>query len=391
MNGAGGGAAMSTLGLISALEARGVHSSVVCHDMGDEAEREAILHAVHGAAVFTPLHWWNKKVRTPVWKRPLAAMRQSLRTGAGMASSAQVAAMALRDSCDLIHTNTIVTPEGARAASMLGLPHVWHVRELLGDGAPYQLPWKGEALGKVLARRASMIVANSAATARPLEAILPAPQLVVVDNGVDLARFTRRTERGNPPVVAMVGNLTSRWKKHALFLEAAAKIEADTPPELRFYGHFDEHDPYVVELRQKAVDLGIAARLRWMGHVDPAEIMRSIDILLHPTDQESFGRVIVEAMAAAVPVVGVDSGGVGELVISGETGLLAPVDDAAGLASCVTRLLADPKLARIFGSAGHDRAQARYSLDAHAEAMLEVYARAMTRPLGLLHPKERRA
>lgn len=394
MNGAGGGAALSTLGLIAGLAKRGVASAIVCHDMGDEAEKARVAEAVGGAVVFTPLYWWNKKLRTARWKRPLAELRQTLRTGAGMGSAAQVAAFALREGCDVVHTNTVLTPEGARAASLLGRPHVWHIREMLGPGAPFQLGASGQALGDLLARRASMIVCNSAATARPLVPFLPPEQLAVVDNGIDLSRFTPRAAPrppGAPAVVGMIGNLTSRWKKHDLFLEAAARVQAPGPIEFRFYGHADGQDPYVVELKARADKLGLGDRVRWMGHVSPPEIMAELDVLLHPADQESFGRIIVEAMAAAVPVVGVAAGGVGEIVVSGETGLLAPPDDAAGLAACVSRYLNDPAYAKQLGDAGRARAQARYSIEAHVEAMLDVYDRAMARPLGLLPRKDHRA
>jgi glycosyltransferase involved in cell wall biosynthesis len=389
MNGTGGGAALSTLALISVLERHGIASSVVCHDMGSEAEKEAIRQATRGAVTFVPLYWWNKKIRARLWKRPLIELQQGWRTGASMSSSAQVASHALRDQCDLIHTNTILTPEGGRAASFLGLPHVWHVRELLGEGAPFQLPWSGEKLGKVLLRRSSMVVANSPISARPLAPHLTDAHLAVVENGIDLSSFVPRVRApGTPLVVAMVGNISSRWKKHDLFLRAMAQVKVAVPVELRFYGHADESDDYVHDLRRTAQELGIGERLHFMGHLPPARIMSEIDLLVHPADQESFGRVIVEAMAAGLPVVGVAGGGVAEIVVHEETGFLAPIDDAAAIAGFVTRVLEAPELAARLGQAGRARAQDRYSLEAHGKAMVAVYARAMKRPLGWLGPKD---
>ncbi len=385
MNGAGGGAALSTLGLIGSLRARGIESCVVCHDMGSTAEKDAIRDAVAGAAQFMRLYWWNKKIRTPLWKRPLQELRQQLQTGAGFASAAAVSAYALRERVDLIHTNTILTPEGGRAASLLGLPHVWHLRELVGPREPFQLPHAGAKLGALLARRSSIIVANSEQSAGRLRPYLPDGLLEVVPNGIDLVRFRgARGERdgASPLVVAMVGHLTSRVKKHALFIDAAAHVARVAPElrvEFRVYGHAPiDADAYARELHARA-----AGRVSFSGYAaDPAVIMREIDVLVHPADQESFGRVVVEAMASALPVVGVRGGGVGEIVVDGETGLLALPDDPQALASQLLRLLQDASLRARMGAAGRRRAQERYSLDGCADRIAAVYERAARRPLG---------
>src|SRR5688572_809252 len=81
MNAAGGGAALSTLGLIGQLRERGIECCVVCHDAGTTEEREAIADAVKGEALFTPLYWWNPKTRVKTWKRPALEALQLLRTG----------------------------------------------------------------------------------------------------------------------------------------------------------------------------------------------------------------------------------------------------------------------------------------------------------------------
>jgi glycosyltransferase involved in cell wall biosynthesis len=110
--------------------------------------------------------------------------------------------------------------------------------------------------------------------------------------------------------------------------------------------------------------------------------MSQIDVLVHPADHESFGRVVVEAMAAGLPVVGVRGGGVGEIVRDGETGLLADADDAAGLAACIERVGRNEELRRSLGTAGRRRALDTYSLEACVAGMLRVYEQAMQRPLG---------
>ncbi len=122
MNGASGGAALSTIALMRALRGHGITSCAVCHESGDAAERARLSAAADGAVLFTPLYLWNRKVRAATWKRPLLEARQLWRTGALLGSSALVARFARAQGAELIHTNTLTTPEGALAARLLGVP-----------------------------------------------------------------------------------------------------------------------------------------------------------------------------------------------------------------------------------------------------------------------------
>jgi glycosyltransferase involved in cell wall biosynthesis len=380
MNGAAGGAAMSVLALMDAMRPLGVESSAVCLDAGSPDERAALRAATRGQVRFTPLYVWNRKIRAAAWKRPLLELRQLARTRLGLGSFANVARFAREQRVDLVHTSTILTPEGALASRLLGLPHVWHVREVLGRGAPFRLPVEGKPLGRLLARLAARVVANSSTTAQRLRDWLPAGLLEVVPNGIALAPFAAVPDLVARPavVIGMVGSLSSRVKKHALFVEAAAVMSHQGDTEIRIYGH-DPDDTYARDLKALAQRLGLASRLRWMGFAPPERIMSEIDVLCHPADGESFGRIAVEAMAAGRPVVGTRAGGVGELVSDGVTGLLAPPDDAAALAAHLDRLVESPELRAQMGRRGRTEA-ARYSIEACARGIAAVYEEALRSP-----------
>ena len=304
------------------------------------SERQRLHDATRGAVLFTPLYWWNRKIRAALWKRPLIELRQLIRTGWIRRSTDQVARFADEQQVDLIHTNTILTPEGGLAARRLGLPHVWHLRELLGPGHPFRLSMHGSKLRSYLERHASLVVANSHVAAATAGDSIAPEMLRIVPNGIDLRAFTPR--RGMPAagrrrVVAMVGAVTSRTKKHALFIEAAAQAGAcgagrgisHLRPRSDRRRQRAAHDRYAEQIHALAARFfGSSDRFRFCGHVaDPARIMSEIDILVHPADNESFGRVAVEAMAAGLPVIGVRGGGIAEIVVDGETGLLAAPND----------------------------------------------------------------
>jgi glycosyltransferase involved in cell wall biosynthesis len=212
----------------------------------------------------------------------------------------------------------------------------------------------------------------------------------VVPNGIDISRFHPRACQAQPGrvVVAMVGNLTSRTKKHALFLDAAARVDRSLPIEWRIYGHdpsqggTTKRDAYVNALHAQLAPTGIADRFTWPGYVaDPAEIMSHVDVLVHPADNESFGRVVVEAMASGLPVVGVRGGGVSEIIDEGRTGFVAEAGNAAEMAARIEQLVRDPQRRTQLGAAGRRRAEDHYSLKACAAGVLRVYEQAMRRPL----------
>lgn len=390
LNSACGGAALSTMGLVTALRERGVISSAVCNDSGNLAEKSALLDSFDGRVAWARLYWWNRKTRARRWKRPLLELAQGFRTGWTLLSTSIVRKAALGFGADLIHTNTFLTPEGGKAAQQLALPHVWHLRELIGPGRPFQLPIEGPDLSRYLKRSASVIVANSVAAAACLqESAGRELNMRVVPNGIDVDRFAMLEPR-NPKtlVIGMVANLTSRVKKHRLFIEAAALVAKDLAVEFRIFGHspkdLDEtRDEYVRGLVDRIKELGQTGRFFLKGYIpDPVEIMRGIDVLVHTADEESFGRVVVEAMAAGRPVVGVRGGGVAGLIRDGIDGFLAPPGDPQEIARFVDVLVKDKQRRLAMGEAGRRRVRDEFSLSRCAERMCAVYADAMTRPLG---------
>ena len=388
MNGAGGGAALSTLALMHGLRRHGIESSAVCHAAGTPAEVARLHGATRERVLMTPLYWWNRKTRTELWKRPLFELLQGVQTGWARLSARRIADFAREVGADLIHTNTILTPDGARAARALGIPHVWHVRELTGPGAPFELRRSGASLGRYLSKYASCVVANSPSSAQPLASVIPQERLHVIPNAIDVDRFTVRDHGSDDrAVVAMVASLTSRVKNHPLFLKIAAKLESPSV-DLRIYGH----DPcdggrqtkssYCREIHDLIAGLGLAGRVEFPGFVaQPEKIMSSIDVLVHPVPHESFGRIVVEAMAAGVPVAGIAAGGVGDLVLDGETGCLVPPGPdevvSSQLASAIDRLVTDPDLRRVLGHRGRQVAERDYSIEPHLERMVEAYGQAV--------------
>jgi glycosyltransferase involved in cell wall biosynthesis len=390
LSGAPGGAARTTAELAHGLRAHGVISTVICETPPGFLHEDADLLAARfpDGTEFVHLYHMNRRLRVPWYLRPASGGRQLVRTGAGLASARRVIECARRWRVDLIHTGTLINPEGAIAAQVLGLPHVWHVRELLGPGQPFR--FYGEGAGLERATDASVVVANSPATLDGLHATIPAVPAVMVPNGLDLDALDQVARTRTPPeadpsrplVVGMVANLSSRWKRHDVFIAAAAAVPRDLSVEFRIYGFDPIDDPtsplhdFARSLHDLVDRLGLTDRFRFAGfRVDPAEIMAELDVLVQPSHSESFGRTVVEAMAAGVPVVGVDGGPLPYLVDGGTAGLLV-ADEPAALGAGIARLVGDVELRRDLAAAGRIRAGEEFSVEVSAQRIFDLYQRA---------------
>jgi glycosyltransferase involved in cell wall biosynthesis len=391
MNASDGGAACSTVQLMKELKKFGLQSCAVCHSQGTKTSREELLEATNGETEFHPLYWWNHKTRADAWKRPLLELYQSILTGHGRKSALHVASCALKMNADLIHSNTLMTREGAFAARLLRLPHVWHARELVGSSQHCHLPLHGKKLIQFFRRFASFMVANSEVTAKSLgyPDQITSDLIRVIPNGVDVGLFAPKNGVvGRPLVVGMVANLTSTCKRHDLFIEAASMVEKNNDVSFRIYG-FDPSQNgkksagrYVDGIHRLVRDLKMSDRILLPGfNPNPADIMREIDVAVHPFEGESFGRVVIEAMAAECPVVGPRGGGVGEIVRHGKTGLLVEPKNPAKLAEAIEQLIRNPALRKEMGKKGRIEVREKYALDVHTQKIMEVYCSAMERPL----------
>ena len=113
--------------------------------------------------------------------------------------------------------------------------------------------------------------------------------------------------------------------------------------------------------RELVDTLGLSDHVRYVGVVDDvAPLLAAADLLLLPSETESFGLVALEAMASGVPVVASDVGGLPEVVQHGETGFLAPVGDVDAMAGYCLRILSDPADRRRFGEAARQRASEKF-------------------------------
>jgi glycosyltransferase involved in cell wall biosynthesis len=253
---------------------------------------------------------------------------------------------ARRVDADLLHAHWL--PSGWVAART-GKPYVVQVW-----GTDVELARRAPRLARGVLRGARGVIAASTALAESARA-LGAQDVRVIPSGVDLPPEVG--EEASPPEVLYAGRLSP--EKGIEELVAAADglklvVAGDGPLRARVPG-----------------------ALGFVPHGELDGLYARAAVVACPSRREGFGVACLEAMAHARPVVATDVGGLRDLVVDGETGVVVPPRDPAALRAALDRLLADPALRRRLGSAGRRRAQERFSWDVVTEATVAAYRMAL--------------
>ncbi len=199
------------------------------------------------------------------------------------------------------------------------------------------------------------------------------PYLVPVDRAAFCAEF------GLPAdalVAGVVAQLIPR-KGHRYLLAALPALLARHPAlQVLIFGQ----GPLEAELRAEVEAAGLSGAVRFTGfRHDLPRWLGGLDMLVHPADMEGLGVSLLQASAAAVPIVTSSAGGLPEAVQDGVTGILCPPGDVTALAAAIDRLAGDAALRARFGAAGRARILAEFSIDAMVDGNLRVYRQVLGR------------
>jgi len=286
----------------------------------------------------------------------------------------------------LVHANsTTAHVFGGLAARWSGVPAIWHVRDLRPLG-PFR---------RYLANDAAKIIAISQAVrGAVLDEQATGAKVEVVPNGVDPRVFRPdlsgeewRRRLGVGPEQSLVGMVAQLvpWKRHRAFLRAAAEV-ARYQPQAHFViigtDLFGDHPGYEGDLKDHCRQLGIRDRVSFAGYVRPvAPLIAALDLLVLPSDQEPFGRVLIEAMACGKPVIAMASAGPLEIVEEGVTGYLIPPVDILTMASAIRTLVADRERAARLGQAGRRRVLEQFTIQHTVRRIERIYEELLSPPL----------
>ncbi|MBI5568279.1 MAG: glycosyltransferase family 4 protein [Chloroflexi bacterium] len=243
-------------------------------------------------------------------------------------------------------------------------------------------------LGKGLAGRLALAMIRAEGQPRPrldhvgivseylrqqgLEAGTLPPQTQVIYNGVELHLFQHaiRAQLTGPLTILQAGRVSADKGTHTT-IEAIGRLAQQDVTNVRLIVAGSGPTDYAERLRQIVAQYGIAERVTFLGW-QPREQMPSImaqsHVLVLPTEnQEPFARVVLEAMANGLTVISTLTGGTGEIVKHGETGLTFPAGDSAALAQQIKQLADDPALRIKLAECGQALVLENFSLDRMVE------------------------
>jgi len=194
--------------------------------------------------------------------------------------------------------------------------------------------------------------------------------------GRDEARRRLRAELGVTPATLVVGNVARLvpFKGHRVLLEAAAQVLRGLPEVLFVVVGDGELEQ---ELQAQARALGMLGSVRFLGFRDDLDdLYAAFDLYCHSSLElaaEMFPLAILRALAAGLPVVATDVGGIAAMILAGVSGHLVPPDDPPRLAAALESVLASPVLRRSMGDAGHRHFEAHFCAPAMAERIEQIY------------------
>jgi glycosyltransferase involved in cell wall biosynthesis len=270
-----------------------------------------------------------------------------------------LARLARRHRARLVVSNSAAIPVGPVVARLLGVRHIWLVREILIEPRYFRL------VVRHMARIASGTVLGVSRAVTGWLGEMGRRGPGVLHDGVAV-EGTPVPLAGAPRAV-FVGRM-SDWKGWDVFA-VAARLARDRVPEARFVlagGVVPGASPDEAQVRETVASVDPSGSwLSWVGEVpDGRVVMADAWVVVVPSRRpDPFPNVVLEAMAQGRAVVGSDDGGIREMVVPGETGLLVPPGDEHALAEALATLLADRGRCTAMGRAGQERARAEYSLE----------------------------
>lgn len=347
-----GGSATSLLDIVGSLDYDRFQPMVVCPEEGDLPAR---LREIAVPVIVHPLSRLN---REEAW-RFLREVPWYLRL--------------LRDKrIALVHGNTSASRRSLlQAAKLARIPYVQHVRNGMKNPA-----------ASVGCRYAARIIVNSDDAARTLRSVPTLdPKTLTIHNAVDLQAY-RHTDNhrdalgaGKRPVLGFVGQIVPR-KGVRVLIESMPFILKSVPEALLVIVGCAPPDDvsYERECRELVSRMEISANVHFTGYRrDVPAWMRTFDIFVLPSQAEPFGKVVVEAMAAACPVVASRVGGIPEIIREPSLGTLVGEQSAAAFAEAVIALLHDPARQAALGQAGRRHVTTHFGLEGMIERLQSVY------------------
>ncbi len=202
----------------------------------------------------------------------------------------------------------------------------------------------------------------------------PKDKIVFIPNGIEASIEKQKKPLGNKLIIGFVGRM-DRPKSPITLFRAFERIVKNYPNvDLVMVGEGSQ----LPSLKAAAMELGLESRVSFPGYFSGALAMEGFDIFALPSEYEGFPYVLLEAMAAGLPIVVTEVGGTDSLVRHGENGFVVPVGDVLAFSQALDKLLSDSKLREQMGYRSRQMVK-EFTLDRMLEETLAVYREVLGR------------
>jgi glycosyltransferase involved in cell wall biosynthesis len=306
-------------------------------------------------------------------RKEMASVKAAVRGAQAPVAAIKLAQLIRTLRPTVMHTNTAVTVAGAVAAKLTGVPHVWHVREILEGVAWHAVRWPMVRLSDKIICISSPVADHVAA---PTERTRR--KVTVIHDGIDTELFQPAYKKAAKRRVVMAARITP-IKGHELFLRACRQI-VDEVPDCTFSiagGALPVYAPLEAHLKALTAQLGLEQVLTWEGQLDQRrlrDLLAQAQVLVVPTlwPGEGGGLVVLEGMSMGLTVMATRLGGPTDLIREGKTGFLVDPEPRS-VASAVSAALGNPALRDRLGKSARSRIMEEHTLEMHAARVAALY------------------
>ena len=364
-----GGAAISFLEMINEVRQRYDVFVLTPHQKGFIPEQLTKMGIPHKNAHY---YWWFVKLPEVKVLRIVKKIIYNVLVRTNFIEAKRIARKLKKENIDLIHTNGSVVNFGGYLARNLGVPHVWHIREI-PEYFDLQPVMPLDKINLFMKDNADCMIAISNAVAEVIRQRTRSDKIRMIYNGISSEYNLEKDKYPQPAdkVKFLIASNIFKEKGQEDVLEAVSILvkQGITGFHVDIAGGGDTS-----ELERIIKDNHIEAYVSILGLVkNMADLHRKADVEIIASQWEPFGRVTIEAMRSSNPVIGTDSGGTKELVNPDRNGLLYSYGNASALAECMRKFIENPKLIEVMGKQAYKDTAEKFTPAQNAERVMEAY------------------
>jgi len=281
----------------------------------------------------------------------------------------------------VVHTNTSVILEGAIAAKLKGIPHIWHIHEYLKGHPDLKTIVPLPLVYLIISFLSYKIVSVSNFAQSQFDSVSDNSNQIVIYNGIDekenceinhvLKDFK---EKYSDEIIAITIGLLTESKGYENLLEAAYLVQKKGY-KVKFLWIGDAFNKSLRNFKTKIKKLGIKNTVFYLGfQPDIINSLKYTDMLISSSQNEALPTVIIEAMAAERAVIATNCGGTSECVVDGVTGILVPVNDPIRLSEKIIEMAIDTQKRKKLGENGLKRYQEKFTSSTYIREFEKLYS-----------------